>query len=112
MSFEQPKFGPEKKEKNPIIDTRDRYREAASELQRGVAEPQAAKYETTLYRLLERTGNDPELVNAMNEFLGAVDLKSIFGESDKPLPKAELAHITKFFQEKTKELSSPDWNRK
>jgi hypothetical protein len=48
---------------NPVINERNNARERASDFQRKGAEIQAARYERTLYRLMERSGNNHNLSN-------------------------------------------------
>ncbi|MGB7958028.1 MAG: hypothetical protein WCF77_04295 [Minisyncoccia bacterium] len=95
------------KSKNPYLEMRDKSRNGASELQKGIAEVQSAKYETTLYRLMERSGDSPELVNALNDFLRELDIQSVQGRSDESLTsvRAEaLAHCLKESAEKLRTL--------
>ena len=99
------------KEKNPHIWARDQRRQGATELQRGVAEVQAARYESILYRLMSRTGNNETLINAMAEFIGELERRSAFGQNDKPLDKNSAEKLTKFFQDKAEELNRLVGNR-
>jgi hypothetical protein len=101
----------EKKLENPVIKARDEARKRASDFQRSVAEVQAARYETTLYRLMERSGNNIDLVNALNNFTRILDNRSRYRPSDQHLIPNQIERLTKFFQDKTKEIESPNFNR-
>jgi hypothetical protein len=94
---------------NPIIRRRNEVRNRATDLQRGVAEVQAARYETTLYRLMERSGNNPELLNALNNFTRVLDNRSFYGVSDELLAPNQIKRLSKFIEEKTKEMESPNF---
>ncbi|OGF64343.1 hypothetical protein A2661_02415 [Candidatus Giovannonibacteria bacterium RIFCSPHIGHO2_01_FULL_45_24] len=98
------------KNNNPFLETRDKYKESASELQKNTAEVQAAKYETILYRLMKRSGDNTDLVNALNEFLGALEHQSMFGNEDDPLSQKRVEELAKFVKEKAEELR-PDQER-
>jgi hypothetical protein len=101
----------EKKLENPVIKQRDEARKRASDLQRSVAEVQAARYETSLYRLMERSGNNPELVNVLNNFTRILDRNSGVGVSDQPFTREQVEKLTKFFEEKTKEMEPRNFYR-
>ncbi len=108
-SFERPQGSNSEesaeKPKNPYLAMRDKYRERSTEMQNNVAEVQAARYETAVHQLLERSGDDMELVNALNGFIKELEIQAARGRNDEPLSKAQVEKITKFFQEKTTELS-------
>ena len=87
-----------------LLFNRDQMRESAEPLARGVAEPQAAKYEMTMYRLLQRTNNNPEIANAFNKLLRALDISSRFGNSDEPMPKGHINSLTEVIKEATERI--------
>ena len=91
---------------NPVINERDKARNRASDLQRRAAEIQAARYETTLYRLMKRSSNDRDLINVLNNFTRVLDSHSFYGVEDQPLLPTEVKRLTQFFEEKTEELRS------
>ncbi|MBI2121803.1 MAG: hypothetical protein HYT98_01640 [Candidatus Sungbacteria bacterium] len=97
--------------KNPILVQRDKYKEHASELQKKTGQIQAAKHETILYRLMSRTEDNSELTNAINGFLDTLDRRSRYGDETKPLGKEAMEKLTKFFQEKSKEIDGLWGNR-
>lgn len=97
----------EDKKENPDkfkFKTRDTYREHASELQRKVATYQAALYEESLYRLMQRSGDNTELINSLKDFLVALDHNSSFGDPEKPFGKGQAEKLTQFLKEKGEEL--------
>jgi hypothetical protein len=94
---------------NPVINERNKARDRASDFQRKGAEIQAARYESTLYRLMERSGNDRDLINALNQFTRVFDSCSHFGEGDQPMPPTEVKRLTQFFEDFTNLL--PDAKR-
>jgi hypothetical protein len=107
-SFKKQSWEEEKLE-NPVIKERNEARKRASDLQRRAAEIQGARYETTLYRLMERSGNNRDLINALNNFTREFDNSSDYGRSDQPLASPHVEKLTKFFEEIAKELDSPDF---
>ena len=90
--------------KNKFLEARDKYKEAASELQKNVAEIQSAKYETALYQLMSRTEDNSDLTNAMNSFLDILQQKASFGDPSQQLSKERKEDLIKFFKEKSKDL--------
>ncbi len=112
MSVENPSFGEESKpeegqkieKRGNILETRDSYKEHATELQKEVAEIHVAKLETTLYRLMSRTGDNPDLVNGLNELLNSLDHQSTFGDSEKPLADGRQKDLSDFLGQATKAL--------
>jgi len=102
----------EAKEKfQKLIERRDAARESATDLQRGVAEPQATRYETTLYRLMKRTDTNPEIVNALNELLARLAYSAEYGESDSPMPKSRVESLTTAIKKATELIGDPDHRR-
>ncbi len=91
-------------QKNPYLETRDKYKDGASELQQKVGEIQGAKWETSIYRLMERSGDNIELTNALNSFLIALEKRAVRGVESDQLKAVEIEALTKFFTEKSKEL--------
>lgn len=89
---------------NPYLKTRDAYRKHASEMQREVAEIGAASYETTLLRFLERTGNNRELLDAINDFMGALEHQSAYGDNSQPLHPSRIKELVEFLKEEKDEL--------
>ena len=89
---------------NSLVERHRVSKEHATELQNNVAEAQEAKLGITLRMLMERTEDNPELVNALNTFLDALDHRANFGDSEKPLGKGSQQDIAKFMEEATKAL--------
>jgi CII-binding regulator of phage lambda lysogenization HflD len=81
--------------KQQLLMQRDGMRENASELESAVTEIQVAKYEIALRRLMQRTDNNPEIVNALNQLLSRLDNQSHFGISDEKMPPT---HVTELAQ--------------
>src|SRR4051794_14893516 len=96
----------EDKGENPVIKERDNTRKRASDLQKKTAEVQAARYETTIYRLMERSGDNSDLVNALNDFSCILHGRSFHGVNDQPLTSTQVERLTRFFEDKSKELNS------
>lgn len=90
---------------------RETIKTTASELQRGVAEKQAARWETALLILMRRTGDDVSLVNAMNGFLGALEHRSVLGDRSVSLSDSDKRALIAFFEQKTMELQNLTGNR-
>lgn len=76
------------------------------ELRANVAEAQSAKYEVALKRLMERSDDNVELVNSLRDFIGAIDVKSFFGNSDELMPEGYVNRLSEFFKQKTEELKN------
>ena len=85
---------------------RDLERGDATDLERGVSELQAARYETSLLRLMKRTGDNSQLINAMSDFLGGLDNLTFRGDGVSHLPaNAEVVQkLTRFFAEGKNQL--------
>lgn len=90
--------------RNSFFDMRDRHKNGASELERNIVSVQSAKYETSLYRLMQHSVDDVELVNALNEFLTALDARSLYGNSEEPLSKEHREKPVTFFEKSAREL--------
>ena len=95
---------PEKPEKNPLIEMRDKYKEQATELQNNIAENQEARLGIALRELMRRTEDNTELVNNLNSFLQALEHQASFGESEEPLAKSRVEDLIAYFSEKSEEL--------
>src|SRR5438270_10911073 len=91
---------------NPVINERNEARNRASDLQRRAAEIQAARYETTLYRLMERSGNNRDLINVLNNFTRVLDGCSFYEVEDQPLLRTEVKRLTHSSVQKTKKIGS------
>jgi len=87
-----------------LMERHQTSKEHATELQNSVAEAQEAKLGIILRRLMERTEDNPELVNSLNAFLDALEHRANFGDSEKPLGKGSQQDIAKFMEEATKAL--------
>lgn len=66
------------------------YREHASDLQKNISEVQSARYEHALLRLMERSADDTNLVNAMNELTQALDWVAAFGNPEEAIPQERV----------------------
>ena len=96
----------EVKPENPYLDLRDKLREEATPLQRNTAETQAAHYEAILLNLMKRTGDDVDLVNSLNGFIGALDNKAAFGHSEEQIPKPAQQRLTQTLTQGLNSLNS------
>jgi len=94
----------EKSFKQLIEERRDRERAFAEEGAKKVADIQTAKYEAALLRLLRRTDANPRIANALNAFIDALEAKSHFGASDKPLNGAKAEELGTFLAESAEKL--------
>ncbi len=85
-----------------LLKERDAYRNNASELQKGVAEAQTAKLELALFVLMERTDNNPVLINSINAFLDGLRKQASVGETEpgRPLGKTTTQELIEFFRSK------------
>lgn len=90
---------------------RDGYARSATEVERNVAQVQGAKYETALYRLMNRTGSNTALINSLNGFIGAIDHRSVYGKEEEQLSSEQIQKLTDFFKEKSEELRNLIGNR-
>lgn len=111
MNGESPGYNPEQdpqtiavERKRQLMETRDKYRDGASELQKSVAEGQSTKLETTLYRLMSRSKDNPKLINALNRFVDALGKRSMFGSEDEAFGPKTTENLTKFIEEQSKKL--------
>jgi hypothetical protein len=94
---------------NPVIQTRNKAREKATPYQKRTAEIQSARYETALLRLMDRSGDNLGLINALNKFTKSLDTKSLFGSSDEALAAVHIDKLTNFFEEMTNNIESPNF---
>jgi len=77
-------------------------KEASTETQKEIADIQGAKFETSLLRLMNRTENNPEIVNNLNEFLDALDHQSFYGDNSQNIGKGRQEDLAKFLGEAAK----------
>ena len=98
----------ENSENTPDISTETKYTEvykqAASEMERNVAEVQSARYERTLLILMHRSDDNIELINALNEFSKVLERRAMFGDENKSMNEDSIQSITDFFKKQTEEL--------
>ncbi len=94
-----------------LIERMDAARESATDLQRGIAEPQAAKYETVLYELLRRTDTNPKIANALNELLTRLEYSAAYGESDQPMPESRVESLTTAIKDAAERIGDPEHRR-
>ena len=87
-----------------LQERHDTSKENATELQNSVAKNQEAKLGIALRQLMDRTGDNPELVNSLNGFLDALEHQAGFGDSDKQLSEARAEDLAKFLEETAKAL--------
>lgn len=79
-------------------------REHSTELQKEGQEIQSAKLGTTLLRLMERSGDNKEIVDNLSEFLDGLDHQSFYGQSDKPIGPGRQKELAEFLGEAAKAL--------
>ncbi len=94
--------GENQESENPILERRDQMMERATDMQKRVAEIQGAEYQTALLRVMEKSGDDTRLVNAMGDFLESLDWRS-----DKGGPDGENFNkdgFAEFLEKMTKEV--------
>ncbi len=79
-------------------------RERANDLEKNVEEIQSAKYGSALLRLMERTKDNTEIINNLNEFLDALEHQSQHGDSGQGLSESRQKELADFFAEAAKAL--------
>lgn len=103
---EQPREG---EPSSPYIRKRDRIKEyerqKMDDPRSATMEVQGAKYEVALHTLMERSGDDAELVNAMNGFLDRLNHAAALGRPGESLGKNRRAEIISLFQEAAERLN-------
>ena len=67
---------------------------SAVELRENVSETQTDMYKAILVRLMERSNNNPELVNAMRDFIRALDTKSWKGDAGELMDEGNISRLT------------------
>lgn len=82
----------------------DAARAGATELQCEVAKAQGEKWEVAMIRVMQRTGDNPELTNAMNGFLSALTNAAAYGTSDQPLNAERQRLMKTFFEDAAERL--------
>lgn len=97
-------FEPKSPIKNSFLIARDAERKQATDLEKGVADAQVARYETSLLRLMRRTKDNPELVNALKHFIEAMEHRSIYGNLDEQLSANGVTALVEFFNKSADEL--------
>ena len=76
----------------------------STELQKNVEGIQSAKYGILLLRLRERTENNSEIINNINELLDALDHQSSYGQSDRPISPFRQKELAEFLGEAAEAL--------
>ena|SRR3989344_8733791 len=87
--------------KPSLIET---IRHNASDLQRETAARQAEAYEYTIFHLMDRSGDSPELVNAARDFVQAFQCRVMVGSSEEPLSLPDQARLAAFLKEAAERL--------
>lgn len=101
--MEMPEQPQKKSLKEIYLLERDSLKNEASEIERNVAEIQTARYESALLRLMKKTDDNTELVNAMKEFIGRLEHRSMITAENKLSPDS-TARLVKFFEESSEKL--------
>lgn len=79
-------------------------KERSTEAQNEVADIQGAKLEMSLLRIMDRTENNPEIVNNLNELLNALEHQSFYGDSSQNIARGRQEDLGKFLGEAAKAL--------
>ena len=111
MNMNESNSGKKQEAPNSLLEMRARYRQAATELQRKVAEAQGARFEMSVLLLMRRSKDNIELVDAMRDFLNALENRSMFGQEDEPLGKTNVRALTDFFEEAKEKMEDLWGNR-
>ena len=82
----------------------DQKRRGATELQRSVAQKQAEMLELMLYALMQRTNDNPQLVNNFRDVLRELDVVVAYGSSEKQLSEARQQELVEFLEEVKKAI--------
>jgi predicted TIM-barrel fold metal-dependent hydrolase len=69
------------------------------ELRKNVAEAQSKRWAEAVTRLMERSDDNIELTNALNELTRVIDHKSYFGQLDKQLSEGYMNKLTELLKE-------------
>ncbi len=90
--------------KESILQAHKVEKDNATEKQKELADIQGRKYETMLCVLMRRTGDNPELINGLNELIDALSHQVSFGDSEKPIHPGRVEELTAYLKEKSEEL--------
>jgi hypothetical protein len=74
-------------------------KEHSTEMQNEVVDIQEAKLGVTLRRLMQRSGDNPEIVNNLNSLLDALDHQSHYGDSAEDIGPGRQDDLQKFLGE-------------
>ena len=88
--------------KNSTIEIRDQMIEKASDFQQKAVELHGAKYQIAMLRIMEKSGDDVEILNALNKFLDALDARASRGGSGEAFRKPDK--FAKFLNEVAEKL--------
>jgi len=82
------------------IDRRlEQSREGATEFQKSIAGHQAKRLEIALLEMMNRTNNNPDIVNKLSEFISGLDHQAQFGDSSKPVAESRQEDVAKFLSQ-------------
>ncbi len=77
----------------------------ASELAKGIAQPQAIRFQTIVLELMQRSDDQPAIVEALVELLRSLEHCAAFGASEKPLTKGRVEMIANAIYKAAEDLS-------
>jgi hypothetical protein len=79
-------------------------KETSTDTQKEIADIQGAKLETSLLRIMNRTENNPDIVNGLNGILDALDHQSFYGDNSQNIAHGRQEDLAKFLGEAAKAL--------
>ena len=96
------------------LDYRDKQKEMATDVEKYIAETQAAGFEAALYKLMNKgRGNvglvNQELLGAIQSFVSAIDSQA---SAEEPLDEDRVKELVEFFQKKNYELQDLELKNK
>jgi|GEM_PF-5904658 len=86
------------------IKSRDRQEFYATENQREIVEHQEAMLGSTLYTLMRRTENNPEIIKGLTELINALEHQANYGNSEREVGQERQKDVAEFLIEVAKAL--------
>jgi hypothetical protein len=94
----------QKEPKNVYVEAVEIQREHATEIQKRTEEVQGAKFGSALLKLMERSNDNPRIVNNLNQVLDALAHQSNYGSSGEPIAEGRQEDLADFLGETAKAL--------
>ncbi|KKP31037.1 MAG: hypothetical protein UR22_C0031G0001, partial [Parcubacteria group bacterium GW2011_GWC2_32_10] len=86
------------------VKSRDRQEFYATDEQKKAVEHQEAMLGSTLYTLMRRTENNPEIIKGLTDFINALEHQANYGNSERGVGPERQKDVAEFLTEAAKAL--------